>query len=334
MTLFKRLISGLIMALLLAGAMPYAALAADTVLYTAVTIRSCTLRAEPADNGKGVDGIPQGATISIYEVNPAWVKATYDGNTGYVKRTLITKVTPLDPVNTPPYGVFKHTYMAVTADTTPVLHAPLEGAKAWVTLGPGAKISILEIKDGWAKVPYWREYGYVDTRLLKDLIPVSPTDTPVSGETPIAAFTSFYNVATNEANIGRMKNIDVACQRLSRVYQPGEALDFNKQIGPYSRANGYFEAPVLLDGGSQLGYGGGTCQVSSTFYNTVLQLPGVTVVYRRPHGPAGARYLPHGVDAAVGSDTLNLRIRNDYDFPIRVEASAKDGALFMCIYKQ
>jgi vancomycin resistance protein YoaR len=250
------------------------------------------------------------------------------------ERTLITKVTPLDPVNTPPYGVFKHVYMAVTADTTPVLHSPEAGAAAWVTLQAGAKISILEINDGWAKVPYWRDYGYVDTRLLKELTPVSPTDSPVSGETPIAAFTSFYNVATTEANKGRMKNIDVACKRLSRVYQPGEELDFNKQIGPWSKANGYFPAPVLIDGGSQLGYGGGTCQVSSTFYNTVLQLPGVTVLYRRPHGPAGAKYLPHGVDAAVGNSSLNLRIRNDYEFPIRVVASAQDGALFMCIYKQ
>ncbi len=334
MALFKRLITGLMMAVLLLGAIPYAASAADTVLYTAVVIKPCTLRAEPADDGKSVDGIPQGATIQIYEVTPVWVRAKYDGNTGYVKRTLITKVTPLDPVNTPPYGVFKHVYMAVTAETTPVLYEPKEGAKAHVTLGPGAKISILEINDGWAKVPYWKEYGYVDTRLLKDLTPVSPTDTPVSGETPIAAFTSFYNVATNEANIGRMKNIAVACERVSRVIQAGEVLDFNKQIGPWSKANGYFDAPVLVNGASDLGPGGGTCQVSSTFYNTILQLPGVTVLYRRPHGPAGARYLPHGVDAAVGSDTLNLKIRNDYDFPIRVEATAKDGALFMCIYKQ
>jgi vancomycin resistance protein YoaR len=90
----------------------------------------------------------------------------------------------------------------------------------------------------------------------------------------------------------------------------------------------------LLDGGVSLGYGGGTCQVSSTFYNAVLQLPGITVLYRRPHGPAGAKYLPHGVDAAVGNDYLNLVIRNDYDFPVRVEASSQDGALFMCIFRQ
>ena len=46
------------------------------------------------------------------------------------------------------------------------------------------------------------------------------------------------------------------------------------------------------------------------------------------------KYLPHGVDAAVGNKTQNLRWRNDYDFPIRVEAhTSGDGALCMLIYR-
>lgn len=82
------------------------------------------------------------------------------------------------------------------------------------------------------------------------------------------------------------------------------------------------------------GYGGGTCQVSSTLYNALLQLPKVEILQRRPHGPDGARYLPHGVDAAVGNNSLNLRFRNNYDFPIRIEGhSSSDGALLMLVYK-
>lgn len=310
-----------------------AALAEDTALYTSKTL-DCVMFTAESTSSKRVTGIKKGETIEIYEVSPAWVKAGYKGKTGYIKRTQIINVTPVDPVNTPPYGVFKHTYTAVTAGATPVLLAPQADAKVKITLQAGAKLSILDITDGWARIPYWRYYVYVDTRLLKDLTPVSWTDEPISSETPIAAFTSFYKLDDTKANQGRMENIRVACTRLSRVMAPGEELDFNAQVGPYKKALGYKQAPVLLDGGSRLGYGGGTCQVSSTFYNTVLQLPGVTVIDRHPHGPAGAVYLPHGVDAAVGNDSLNLVIRNDYAFPIRVEASAQDGALFMCIYKQ
>ncbi|MBR4080292.1 MAG: VanW family protein, partial [Clostridia bacterium] len=65
-----------------------------------------------------------------------------------------------------------------------------------------------------------------------------------------------------------------------------------------------------------------------------LQLPGIGILQRRPHGPAGAKYLPHGVDAAVGNSSLNLRFENNYDFPIRVEGhSSGDGALLMLVYK-
>ena len=116
--------------------------------------------------------------------------------------------------------------------------------------------------------------------------------------------------------------------------QPGEQLDFNAQIGPYKKANGYFPAPILLNGGSQPGYGGGTCQSSSTLYNTVRKLPGITIVYRRPHGPGCARYLPMHQDAAVGNDELNFIFRNDYDFPIRILAeSTGEGVITIQIFK-
>ncbi len=333
MRIGRRLMCGLAALALLLGTLP-AAMATEQVLYTAKTVSNCTLREEPSREAKIVSGINQGATIEIYEVGPEWVTASYKGKTGYVLRSQLTAVMPVDPVNTPPYGVFKHTYIAETAGETPVLYAPQAGAQAHVTLQAGARLSILDITDGWARIPYWKEYAYVDTRLLKNLTPVSPTDEPLSSETPIAAFTSFYNVADTKDNIGRMENIRIANQKLSRVIAPGEVLDFNTQIGPFSKANGYKDAPVLVNGTVSLGSGGGTCQVSSTFYNTVLQLPKITVLDRRPHGPTGARYLPHGMDAAVGTDKLNLRIRNDYGFAVRVEASAQDGALFMCIYRQ
>jgi SH3-like domain-containing protein len=333
MRIIRRFIFGLAALAMLLGTLPVA-MADKQVLYTAKTVSNCTLRAEANREAKIISGIKQGDTIEIYEVGPEWVTASYKEKTGYILRSRITAVTPVDPVNTPPYGVFKHNFIAVAAVATPVLFAPQADAQMYVTLQAGAKLSILDITDGWARIPYKRAYAYADTRLLKNQTPVSPTDEPLSSETPIAAFTSFYSVADTKSNIGRMENIRVACQKLSRVFAPGEELNFNTQIGPFSKANGYVDAPVLVNGDLSLGPGGGTCQVSSTFYNTILQLPKITVLYRRPHGPTGAKYLPHGMDAAVGTDNRNLRIRNDYDFAIRVEASSQDGALFMCIYKQ
>ena len=70
----------------------------------------------------------------------------------------------------------------------------------------------------------------------------------------------------------------------------------------YQNLYGVKKSYLLINGTSVPGYGGGTCQVSSTLYNALLQLPGIEILQRRPHGPDGAKYLPHGVDAAVGSD--------------------------------
>ena len=45
-------------------------------------------------------------------------------------------------------------------------------------------------------------------------------------------------------------------------------------------------------------------------------------------------YLPIHCDAAVGNDRLNLKFRNDYDFPIQlVGKSSGDGALLMMVYR-
>ena len=116
--------------------------------------------------------------------------------------------------------------------------------------------------------------------------------------------------------------------------QPGEVMDFNATVGPFSAETGYMPAPVLVDDGVKTGYGGGSCQVSSTLWDALMQLPGITILKRNPHGNNAASYLPHGMDAASGTATQNFIFRNDFDFPIRIEASTHDLAMFVAIYKE
>lgn len=295
------------------------------------------MRAEQSSESDVVCAINKGETITVYAVYPSYVLAEYNGNVGYVIRTWISEdVVPIDPASTPPYGTVLSQYVATTTDVAPVHQAPDNNAPInAIQIGKGSKIAVLEFVDGFAKILYWRSYGYIDASLLTDLVPVSPTDEPLSAETPIAAFASYFEYNTGkEGNEGRCLNIVRSCELMTRVMQPGETLDFNAQIGPYKRTNGYHPAPVLIDGGSQLGYGGGTCQSSSTLYNAVRQLSGLTVLYRRPHGPGCAKYLPMHQDAAVGNAKLNFVFRNDYDFPIRIDAfSTGEGSLLIQIFK-
>ncbi|MGN0794587.1 MAG: VanW family protein [Aristaeellaceae bacterium] len=276
----------------------------------------------------------EGEKVEVLHLDPLWAIVRYNGKIGYMKRHRIYSVTPVDASATPPYGVMKPQYIATTASTAEVHVSMSHDDMCWVVLNPGTKLSIHAIVDGWAVVIYWRTYAYIDINDLTDLVQVSPTDQPIDDDTPIASFTSFYKMVDTQKNANRIHNIALGAQRMSVVLQPGETYNCNKQMGPYSLSVGYLIAGTLNDGETSEGPGGGTCQVSSTIYNALLQLPGVKILKRRPHGENAAPYLPHGVDAAVGNDSLNLIFRNDYDFPIRLEGNTTgDGALCWIIYR-
>ena len=296
-----------------------------------------TIRSAQDTESKGLGTVSKGKIVTIYKVYPSFVLIEYNGIVGYILRTCIDEnCTVLNPETTPPYGVMTMGYVAETRALAKVYKAPnLSAPVNDIQVGPGSKVAIIEFVGSFAKVYYWRSYGYMDVRDLTNLVVVSPTIEPMSPETPIAAFSSFFAYNTGAVgNEGRCKNIVRSCELMTRVLQPGEQLDFNAHVGPYRRNNGYFEAPVLIAGGSQLGYGGGTCQSSSTLYNTIRQLPGISILMRRPHGPGSARYLPQHTDAAVGNEKLNLVFRNDYPFPLRfVAESTGEGSVSIQIFR-
>ena len=287
-----------------------------------------------------------GEKVDILYVGLRWliVRTKRDkGNViGYIKREYLNQneIIPVDPVNTPPLNVQKHTYIAKTAMTCHVRKSmvPSKGSgddgNNWVILKPGTELSIWKFYKGWAVVNYMREYGYIDPNELTDLIPVSPTDEELFPDSPLAAYTSYYKMTDTETNRNRIHNIKTGCKYISVVLQPGERFNANQTMGPYRPNRGYLPAPVLTKGTSKLGYGGGTCQVSSTLYNVLIQMPNIEINHRRPHGGNGASYLPIFCDAAVGSPELNLIFTNRYDFPIRIVGTSNDdGALLMRIYR-
>ena len=308
--------------------------ASSPALYTCHIMANSSTYTQRDTESKRVKTYGSTVTADVLYVGSNWAIVRKDKDIGYIKRQRIYDVTPVDPVNTPPYGVQKSLYIATAADVCEVRKSMSDEDESWVVLNPGTMLSIWQIRDGWAIVPYWRTYGYINLNDLTDLIPVSPTDDPLRDDSPIAAYTSYYTMVQTDINKGRIINISVACNRLTRVMQPGEDLDFNADVGPYKKSLGYQPAYVLVDGKSVPGYGGGTCQVSSTLYNVLLQCPGIKIIYRRAHGDNGAPYLPMHVDAAVGNSELNLIFRNDYDFPIRLEGHTNyDGALCWLIYR-
>ena len=304
------------------------------ILYTARTVSSLNMRSEPDKSSTSLGVLSERGVVQIFGYDQEWLFCWSDEvGVYYIARRNVDTIEPVSE-DIPPYGVVQNRFVAYLANDTALRSSPDEDAEPIESYPAGTRVSFWMIQDGWAVVPYNRLVGYLYVGDLVDLTPVAPDVYDAQSGDILAAFTTFYSTKTTELNIGRMENLRVGCEYISKVYQPGEEFDFNKTAGPYRRSRGYMPSPVLIDGGTVAGYGGGTCQVSTTLYNALLQLPdGITILWRRPHGPGGAKYAPHGVDAAVGAENLNLEFRNDYTFPVSLDCTVLNGALCICIRK-
>jgi vancomycin resistance protein YoaR len=125
-------------------------------------------------------------------------------------------------------------------------------------------------------------------------------------------------------------NARLSAEQLNgKIVPPGAVFSFAKAVQSWSVDRGYVKAPVSFDGELIRAFGGGVCQTSTTLYNAAL-LSGMEIVERHSHDFA-AHYVPPGHDAAVAFPSLDLRFRNPYSFPVRIQAAAKDDRLHVRI---
>jgi vancomycin resistance protein YoaR len=117
----------------------------------------------------------------------------------------------------------------------------------------------------------------------------------------------------------RAINIRVAADYLNgTIIAPGQAISFNKVVGPRTERRGFVEAPVIVNDEMERGLGGGVCQVASTLHAAAVY-GALDVVTRRSHSrPSG--YAPLGLDAVVLEDEVDLKLRNPYDTAVMVHA--------------
>lgn len=127
-----------------------------------------------------------------------------------------------------------------------------------------------------------------------------------------------FSTSVAERTASQRHNARLALNMLRGVIVgPGEMFSFNDRVGSFSRDRGFRKAPVSYNGELVDDWGGGVCQTSTTLYNAAL-LAGMDIVERHRHQFAPS-YAPPGRDAAVAFSNIDLRFRNPYDFPIRIE---------------
>lgn len=149
-----------------------------------------------------------------------------------------------------------------------------------------------------------------------------------AGGQPVIAGTCTTSLSGSSSN--RINNVTVAASNLNGlVLQPGETLSISDAIKPRTAANGYREAGAYLNGEVVSALGGGICQVSSTTYNAAMN-SGLTILERHPHSMP-VHYLPLGLDAAISAGSKDLKLRNDYDLPVTIQAGVSGKNLTISI---
>ncbi len=135
---------------------------------------------------------------------------------------------------------------------------------------------------------------------------------------PTDRIVSAYATPLSGRTVAQRHNAELALKRLvGATIAPDAEFSFNDRVGTYSRDRGYRRAPVSYDGQLVKDWGGGVCQASTTLYNAAL-LAGMKITERNPHHFAPS-YVEPGRDAAVAYSSVDLKFKNPYGFPVRIE---------------
>ena len=302
--------------------------------YYAHTIKNrVLLYEEPSEISDVVRTIDIYQQVIVGEISGEWSYVRYKGTAfGYVRTANLFKWDRIDPYAGPIPGLEVWTNMVFVNHTTTIFD--METNEALFTVNPGAAFCAGNMDEyGRYPVPYDRTTGYVMASDVAWVTPVTDYREAQSGDL-ISVMSTFFALGKTTLQIqGRNWNIHLASDYITgTVLQPQQEYNMNRIIGPYRQSSGYKSAPIL-SADALTGYGGGTCQVNTTFYNAVIQLP-LLVTHRKVHADVGMDYVKQGFDAAVGGGDINLTMVNTLPYAVRFVFLNSDGVLTCCIYKE
>ncbi len=300
--------------------------------YKASAVKGAKLYTEPDERSRVLDNVKMYEEVIVSKVYGDWCHIKYKNQIGYVRTDTLFKWDRIDPYVGPIPGCIEYPTMVFLKRTTDVRSYP-DGKKVLQTVNPGSALCVEKPDaNGLYKTPYWRTTGYVTEADIAYKMDVVPYAEAQPGDL-ISVMTTYYAVGVHSLQYqGRNWNIYLSTSLISgSVLQPGAEFNVNSCIGPYRKSTGYKEAPIASPR-ALTGYGGGTCQVNTTFYNTVIQLP-IYVNHRRVHANVGAKYALKGFDAAVGGGDINMIFTNTLPYAIRFNFFMTDGVLTCCIFR-
>lgn len=145
----------------------------------------------------------------------------------------------------------------------------------------------------------------------------------------LASFSTKYT--QNKSDRNRNINLEVGTKYMNGgIIAPGEVYSATAGLGSQTYDGGYRDAGVYVNGKVEDGMAGGVCQITTTLYNAAI-FAELEIVERHPHSMT-VGYVPLGRDAAIADNYKDLRIKNNTDAPIYIEAYAVNGVLAVNLY--
>jgi vancomycin resistance protein YoaR len=109
------------------------------------------------------------------------------------------------------------------------------------------------------------------------------------------------------------------------IIMPGETFSFNEVVGDRTEKQGYRVAHVIQAGEMIDGLAGGACQISSTLH-AASWFAGLEMLKSRPHSRPSS-YITMALDATVVYPSVDLVMRNPYDFPVVLKYVVSQGTV-------
>ena len=302
-------------------------------VYSATAYVNLSIRREASADSRLLGTVYEGDSVDIMSIEGEWAYVQQGSVTGYVRADHLRYYKRYDPYG--PYipGVTWYPYAATAKQETEIYE---DGTGTLLRTVPVGAVMAVSALDGAMSVtlPYDRTTGRIHATGGLELEAVKPWDEAQMGDL-IAVFSTYYEPEqTTDAQIGRLHNIMEGVTRLNDVVVPaGEKFYFNDFCAPYTKSNGYELGPIVnYVSDKKLGYGGGICQVSTTLYDAILQIP-IEVIKQQVHSAYGISYVPLDMDAAVGAGNIDLRLRNTLPYDIRFALQAVGGVLTVRVYR-
>jgi vancomycin resistance protein YoaR len=135
--------------------------------------------------------------------------------------------------------------------------------------------------------------------------------------------TRYSNAAVDS---DRTYNLKVGAGKLNGyMLKPHQLFSFNSVVGDRTEKEGYRVAPVISGGELIDGLAGGMCQIASTLHAAAF-FAGLEIVRSTPHSRPSS-YIPMGLDSTVVYPSVDLKLRNPYDFPIVIHYVVNQGSV-------